>query len=65
MILKNTLRENEVSYLLTFLGIGTNGIEDVVEVLNNKGCVTEARGEPSLPQGFLGKDYWNVGHDAS
>lgn len=38
MILKNTLRENEVSYLITFLGTGTNGIAGVIEVLNNQVC---------------------------
>lgn len=40
MILKNTLRENEGSWLLKFLGIGTDGIEYVVEVLEKGECVT-------------------------
>lgn len=44
-VFKNTLRENEGSWLLKFLRTGTSGIEDVVEVLNNKGCVMEGRGE--------------------
>lgn len=38
-------RENEDSWLLKCLGTGTNGMEVVVEVLNDKGCVTEGRGE--------------------
>lgn len=53
VILKNTLRENEGSWLLKFLGIGTDGIEYVVEVLEKGECVTRGwRWEPTSTGAF-------------
>lgn len=65
VILKNTLRENEGSWLLKFLGIGTDGIEYVVEVLEKGECVTRGwRWEPTSTGAFR-KGLLDSGHEAS
>lgn len=65
MILKNIIRENERSWLLEFLGTGTDGIGNIGGDLDKGGHVTGGWRWELTRYGDLGKDRWNIGHDAS